>query len=121
MFISLGPFCFASQLFNCSHQRIAKVFTQKLPLGKGFGYVVPEHAFCGAYTTGGCHAFFWTYIHISAQAGISISMVLISVYSTAGRSICHCGGSDHERVNNNKIVSFSRILILEGSVVDTLF
>ena len=49
---SPGRFCFAS-LFNCSLQLIAKSFTLKLPLGKGFGYVVPEYAFRDAYAVHG--------------------------------------------------------------------
>ena len=39
--------------FNCSHQCIAKSFTQKLPLGEGFGYMVLEHAFRDAYSIRG--------------------------------------------------------------------
>ena len=45
---SLGPYCFA---FHCLRQHIAKSFTQKLPLGKGSGYVVSE--FCDAYAIRG--------------------------------------------------------------------
>ena len=48
--ISLGLFV---SLFNCSHQRIAKSYTQKFPFGKEFGYVVPECAFRKAYAISG--------------------------------------------------------------------
>ena len=34
------------------------------------------------------------------------------IYANAGRSICHHGGSGRERVNNYKIGSFYRIIIL---------
>ena len=53
-------------LFNCLHQRIAKSFTQKLPLGKGSGYTLPEHSLYLRNTwhlpSGGFHTFFWTYM-----------------------------------------------------------
>ena len=47
---SLGPFRFAFQLFVSMH---SQSFTQKLPLGKGFGYAVPEHTFHDACTIRG--------------------------------------------------------------------
>ena len=40
-------------LFNCSRQCISKSFTQKLTLGKGFGYTVPERTFRDAYAIRG--------------------------------------------------------------------
>ena len=43
---------FAS-LFNCSRQCIAKSFTQKLLLGAGFSYLVPERAFHNTYAIRG--------------------------------------------------------------------
>ena len=64
---SLGPFV---SLFSCSRQRIAKSFTQKLPLGKGFDYAVTRARIpqrlrnTWHLPSGGCHTFFWTYIYI---------------------------------------------------------
>ena len=68
--VALFLFFFAL-LYNCSrHQRIAKSFTQNLPLGKGLSYVVTRACILRCLRnmwhlpSGGCHAFFWTYIYI---------------------------------------------------------
>ena len=69
-------------LFNCLCQRIAKLFTQKLPLGKGSGYTIPEHsAMPTQYMALALRRVprIFLDIYISTHKGISISMVLVSV------------------------------------------
>ena len=66
---SLGTFRFT---FQCSFQHISRSFPQKIPLGKEFGYAVPEHACQCTYAIRGTCAqegpsgglYFWTYIAI---------------------------------------------------------
>ena len=67
---------------------VAKSFTQKLPLGKASDCAVPERSVTPTQYVALAlrrvpHIFLGIYIHISAHAGISISMVLVSVGLTS--------------------------------------